>query len=344
MKRFAFPVFAILCLSIVFPIAVHGQDHYKGCPFSLDGTWQSSTDGQTNSTRARFSNGVMTELSRNTSGQGSEWQATSKSTYRLDDPKKPKAMILTKVEKGAGLSVGTTLDVKAFDDGMFVTSAAGEKAGAVTRWTRIDPDRYFLVLAAGKGDAFLGGPAFAELIRTDGVHTQTDAVGTWPVHRQFDSYPMMGVISDDLLKHFENEPINDEEYMFRLELPAGPYNRALEVLKSWRRRAEEGNMLYAVVYENNEVFLNQLVSSLNQADELAWNQGTPCGDTIKLYKLTWLLNDMVVARHSMSQVPYYFFKKLRELNSSLHLSDSQFRAAMAGDGSGPVAVNQSSAR
>ena len=344
MKRFAFPVSLIFCCVAMFPTAFQGQDHYKGCPFDLTGTWRSSTSGQANPTLARFSHGLMTELSHNTSGQGPEWQATSKSTYRLDDAKKPTAMILTKVEKGGGLSVGATLEIKAFDDGMFVTGVAGEKEGALTRWIRIDPYRYFLILAAGKGDPMTGGPAFAELIKTDGVHTQTDALGTWPVHRQFDSYAMMGVISEDLLKHFENEPINDEEYMFRLELTAGPYNRALEVLKSWQRRVAEGNALYAVVYENNEVFLNQLVSSLNEADELAWNQGTPCGDTIKLYKMTWLEKDMVVARHSMSQVPYYFFKKLRELNPSLHLSDSEFRAAMAGDQSGPVAINQSSAR
>lgn len=342
MKRFAFPISLLLVLLVVLPVALVAQDHYAGCPFSLNGTWRSSTDGQQNSALVRFSNGVMTELSRNTSGKGPEWEETSKSRYRLDDPKKPGAMILTKIDKGKGLSTGATLEIKAFDDGMFITGMVG---GPMTRWTRIDPYRYFLVLAAGKGDSFLGGPAFAELIKTDGVHAQTDSLGTWPVHRQFDAFAVMGVISPDLLKHFDNEPANDDEgSMFRLELTAGPYNRALEVLKSWRRRVAEGNELYAVVYENNEVFLNQLVSSLNEADELSWNRGTPCGATIELYKMTWLLKDKVIAEHSMSEVPYYFFKKLRELNPSLHLSDSQFRAAMSGEPSGPVAVNQSSAR
>lgn len=328
----------------MFPIALKGQDSYKGCPFTLSGTWRSSTAGQTHPTLTRFSNGVMTELSRNTSGQGPEWKATGESKYSLDNPKKPTVMVLTKMDKAGGLSLGTTLEIKAFDDGMFLTAPAEEKGGVLTRWIRIDPYRYFLVLAAGKGDPLTGGPAFAELIKTDSIHTQTDALGTWPVHRQFDSYPIMGVISEDLLKHFENGPLNNDEYVFRLELTAGPYNRALEVLKTWQRRVAEGNLLYEVIYEDNEVFLNQLVSSLNEADELAWNQGTPCGDTIKLYKLTWLLKDKVVGQHNMSQVPYYFFKKLREMNSSLHLTDSEFRAAMAGDQSGPVAVNQPSAR
>lgn len=344
MKWFTFPASVVFCCLAMFPIALQSQDRYQGCPFTLNGTWRSSTAGQTNPTLMRFSDGVVTELSRNTSGQGTKWHAEGKSKYSLDDPKKPTAMVLTKMDKASGLSVGNTLKIKAFDDGMFLTAPAGEKEGNLTRWIRIDRHRYFLVLAAGKGDPMTGGPAFAELIKTDGIHTQTDALGTWPVHRQFDSYPVMGVISEDLLKHFENGPVDADEYVFRLELTAGPYNRALEVLKSWQRRVAEGNTLYAVVYENNEVFLNQLVSSLNEADELAWNQGTPCGDTIKLYRLTWLLNDKVVAQHNMSQVPYYFFQKLRELNSSLHLSDSEFRAAMAGEQSGPVAVNQPSAR
>lgn len=341
MKRFAVSIPLFFFLFATFPTLLAGQDHYKGCPFSLTGTWRSSTDGQLNPTLARFSNGVMTQLARNTSGTGPEWQPVSKSTYRLDDPKKPTAMIVTEVQKGGGLSTGTTLEIKAFDDGMFVTGMVGSP---MTRWTRVDPYRYFLVLAAGKGNPYVGGPAFAELIKTDGVHAQTDALGTWPVPRQFDSVTAMGVIPEDIRKHFDNEPVSEEESMLRLELTAGPYNRALEVLKTWQRRVDEGNTLYAVTYENNEVFLNQLVSSLNEADEMAWSQGTRCGDTIKLYKMTWASGDEIISAHNMSQVPYYFFKKLRELNPSLHLSDSQFRAAMAGDQSSPVALNQSSAR
>jgi hypothetical protein len=345
MKWFPFPASVVFCCLAIFSNVVQSQDRYQGCPFTLNGTWRSSTAGQTNPNLTRFSNGIMTELSRRNSSDGHDWHATEKSSYKLDDPNKPTAMILTKMGGTGSPSANTTLDIKAFDDGMFLTAPAGEKTGDLTRWIRIDHYRYFLILAAGKGDPMTGGPAFAELIKTDGIHTQTDALGTWPVHRQFDSYPAMGVISEDLIKHFENGPLNNEdEYVFRLQLTAGPYNRALEVLKSWQRRVAEGNTLYAVVYENNEVFLNQLVSSLDEADELAWNQGTPCGDTIKLYRLTWLLNDKVVAQHNMSQVPYYFFRKLRELNSSLHLTDSEFRAAMAGDQSGPIAVNQPSAR
>lgn len=336
MKRFAFLIFLLSCFFLViFSALLVAQDRYEGCPFSLNGTWRSTTDGQMNPTLARFANGVMTELSRNTSGKGSEWQATSRSKYRLDDPKKPKSMILTKVQKSGGLSVGTTLEIKTFDDGMFITGMVG---GPLTRWTRIDPYRYFVVLSAGKGEPDVGGPGFAELIKTDGAHTQTDTFGAWPVIRRFDHYTEIGIVPDDLLKQFDKEPPPGTGAMLRIEVTAGPYNRALEVMKSWQRRYDEGNMLYQYAYINNQVYLNQLVSSLNESDVLAWNQGKPCGHTINLYVMTELLNDEVMKNNNYLQAPYYFFRKLREMNESQHLNDSQFHAALAGEQSNAVAM------
>lgn len=336
MKRLTFPIALIVSALVLFPRATFGQDHYEGCPFSLNGTWRSSTDGQMNPTLARFSDGVMTELARNTSGKGPEWTASGKSRYRLDNPKKPKAMILTKVEKGNPLSAGTTLEIKAFDDGMFVTGLVG---GPMTRWTRIDPYRYFVVLAAGRGEPDTGGPGFAELIKTDGVHTEIDTFGAWPVRRQFDSISQLGVVPEDLRKQFDHEPGKDAGSMLRVEVTAGPYNRALKVMKTWQRRSEENTLLYPYPYLNNQVYLNQLVSSLNKADVLAWGQGTPCGKTINLYVMTEILGqDEVMRTNNFNQAPYYFFKKLREMNNTLHLSDSQFQAAMAGGQSNAVAM------
>ncbi|HEY6349532.1 MAG TPA: hypothetical protein VI636_09000 [Candidatus Angelobacter sp.] len=338
MKRFAFPFLPIFVFPVLCTIALYAQEHKQGCQFNIAGTWQSSTHGQMNPTRQHFSaNGVMIDLSRNTSGKGPEWQVTGKSRYRLDDPKKPKAMILTKVEKGSRLAAGTTLEIKTFDDGMFLTGMVG---GDLTRWTRIDSYRYFVVLAAGKGDPGFGGPGFAILIKTDGVYTETNTFGTWPEVNELERHPMIGVIPEEVRKQFDNEPVGDTGSMLRLEVTAGPYNRALEVMKTWQRRAEENQLLYPTIpYLNNAVYLNQLTSSLNETDVLSWSQGTPCTETIKLQKLTWLLNDDIMSKHNLTQTPYYLFKTLRELNSSLHLSDNQFHAALTGDPSGAVAIS-----
>src|SRR5580704_2101032 len=118
MKQFAFSFSLIPILLGLFPTAVAGQEQQNGCQFDITGTWQSSTPGQMNSTRLRFgANGVMTKLSRGSSSQTSAWQATSKSTYKLDDPKAPKTMMVTPVDKSA---VPTALQIKTFDNGLFV--------------------------------------------------------------------------------------------------------------------------------------------------------------------------------------------------------------------------------
>jgi hypothetical protein len=280
-----------------------------------------------NPVREHFGNGVMTELSRNTTDQ---WKAARKSHYKLDDPKKPKTMIVTIKGDGHG-SVSNTLEIETFDDGMFVTKASGEP-GAVTRWTRVDPYRYFVVLAAGKGDPGFGAAGFAMLVKTDGTHTQTDALGSYPVVTPLQRYAVFGEISEEIRNQYEKDPVDDSGSMLRLEVTAGPYNRALEVLKTWQRRVDEDQVLYPTIpYLNNAVYLNQLTSSLNETGVLTWKGGTPCAETIKLQKLTWLLSDPIMAKHNLTQTPYYLFKTLRELNGALHLSDNQFHAALSGE-------------
>jgi hypothetical protein len=338
MKRLAFPFSFVLL--VVFPGVLLGQVEQKACEFNILGTWRSSTDGQISPTRQRFgSNGVVTELARSSSNQGPEWQARSKSTYKLDDPKAPKAVSLTPINNGGRASVGSTLQIKTFDDGLFVTAVGGNAGAALIRWTRVDPERYFVVLAAGKGDPGFGAAGFAMLIKTDGMHTQRHAFGVYPVVNPLERHPVLGIIPANLRKQFEREPTGDTGAMLRLEVTAGPYNRALEVLKTWERRAEENTLLYAVPYLNNAVYLNQLASSLNETGVLEWRGGTPCTETIKLQKLTWQLDDPIMTKHNLTQTPYYFFKTLRQLNNSLHLDDKTFRAALAGDRSAAVLIS-----
>jgi hypothetical protein len=339
MKRLAFSFSLGLLFIFLFPGILLSQDE-KACQFSILGTWQSSTDGRINPTRHRFgSNGVVTELSHSSSDKGSEWQARSESGYKLDDPKAPKAINLTPVGKNGRSPHSANLRIATFDDGLFVTSPSDGPGTVVTRWTRVDPARYFVVLAAGKGDTGFGAAGFAMLIKTDGVHTQKHAFGVYPVVNRYERHPILGAIPASVRKQFEHEPVGDSGAMLRLEVTAGPYNRALDVLKTWERRADENTLLYTVPYLNNAVYLNQLVSSLNETGVLTWRGGEPCTETIKLQKLTWLLNDPIMTKHNLTQTPYYLFKTLRQLNSSLHLDDRTFYAALAGDQSAAVMIS-----
>jgi hypothetical protein len=340
MKRFAyFFSFVVVCLSL-FPGVPVGQGQDKACQFNILGTWQLSTDGHVNPTRERFgSGGIVTELSRHSSDKSSEWQVGSKSTYKLDNPKTPKELNIDSIDKDRRPSALSALQITTFDDGLLVTKPVGDPHATPTRWTRIDPQRYFVVLAAGKGETGFGAAGFAMLIKTDGVHTQRNTFGVYPVVHRYERHPILGVIPATIRKQFDHEPVGDTGSMLRLEVTAGPYNRALEVMKTWERRAAENALLYTVPYLNNAVYLNQLVSSLNETGVLTWRGGEQCTETIKLQKLTWLLSDPIMTRHNLTQTPYYLFKTLRQLNSSLHLGDSQFHAALAGDQSAAVMIS-----
>jgi hypothetical protein len=316
MKRIVFLVFFFTPLCFVYPPA-SAQEGPPVCDFNIVGTWQQSTEGLPNHTLLRFNpNGVVTVLSPNNPGQGPEMRATDWSTYKLDNPKAPKAIRLSPIKKnGEQINPGeiTTIDITKFDDGSFtsvVNSNAGEE---LSQWTRVDPYRYFVILAAAKATPGYGGPAFAMLIKTDGHQSQTEAFGLYetdPVHH----YVEMGTIAEETRKKFDTDPRDDSAAMLRLEVSAGPYRRALKVLKTWERRARENTLLYQdIPYLNNAVYLNQLASSLND-----------CGETIKLQKLTWRIDDPIITKQNLPQVPYFFIKELWRLNSTLHVKDDKF--------------------
>jgi hypothetical protein len=84
------------------------------------------------------------------------------------------------------------------------------------------------------------------------------------------------------------------------------------VLKTWERRARENTLLYPdIPYLNNAVYLNQLAGSLND-----------CTETIQLEKLTWRIDDPIITKQNLPQVPYFFIRDMRERNRALHVKDA----------------------
>ena len=69
------------------------------------------------------------------------------------------------------------MEITGYDD----TSLTFVKPGSTpTRWVRVDPNRYFIVLAGRIGTFYdRSGPTFPMLIKTDGQQTQIDAVGIY---------------------------------------------------------------------------------------------------------------------------------------------------------------------
>jgi hypothetical protein len=316
-KRIVFLVLSALFFICVHPVA-SSQDEPVVCQFNMVGTWQLTTEGHANPTLLRFkSDGVVTVLSPHTpGGDASDWQATDWSTYKLDNPTAPKVIRLSPIKKnGEAIEPGqiTEIDITTRDDGAFTSAVKSNADVELTKWTRLDPYQYFVVFAAAKGTPGYGSPAFAEVIKTDGHQSQIDSFGLYEtdsVHH----YVEVGPISEELRKKYENEPRDDSAVLFRVEVSAGPYRRALKILKTWERRARENTLLYPdIPYLNNAVYLNQLASSLND-----------CSQTIKLEKLTWRIDDPIITKTNLPQVPYVFIKEIRQQNPELHVSDSKF--------------------
>jgi hypothetical protein len=194
----------------------------------------------------------------------------------------------------------------------------------LTRWIRVDPYRYFVVLVSGKGTPGYGAPAFAMLIKTDGTQMQTEAFGSYPYKDGKVDTVAVAPIPEEIRKQFDKEPQDDSAIMLRLEVTAGPFNRAMKILKTWERRSRENTMLYNIPYLDNAVYLNQLASSLND-----------CAETIKLQTLTWRIDDPIISKQNLPQVPYFFIKELRTLNNDLHVKDDKFHERLQANNLSP---------
>lgn len=309
MKRFAIFFSSMLICLMAAPTAF-GQ---KGCELSVVGTWKAANPNESNSVLYRFgADGAVTMLSSG-AGQGSTERQIGTATYTLDDPKAPKTILIKTSKEVGGFAEGiTSMDITAYDD----ISVTFKKPGSEPiRWVKDDPYRYFMVLAGRIRTFYDGsGPTFPMMIKTDGRQTQIDAVGTYPAG----SYWAFGSIPPEIYNQFMNEPRTDSDVLLRLELSGVQYERAVKVVRTWDRRVREGDLLYPDVIMDNILLAKQVTESLNQ-----------CGEKFKLYKLDWSLEDRISSSsprddNPFSRIPFLYFKELRRLNESRHVTDEMF--------------------
>ncbi|MFY9607902.1 MAG: hypothetical protein WAU45_04710 [Blastocatellia bacterium] len=308
MKRPAIiSAFILICLTAT-PAAL-GQ---KGCEFNIVGTWKAEKSDDANPILYRFTpDGKLTVLSG--SGQGSELREIASAVHMVDNPKAPKVIVVKADKEGGGFALGTTsMDITRYDD----TTVTFVKPGsAPTRWVRVDPHRYFIVLAGRMGTFYDGsGPTFPMLIKMDGRQTQIDAVGIYAAGGQW----AFGTIPPETYNQFVKEPRKDMEVMLRLEITAAQYERALKIVKTWERRARNNELLYQDLTMNNILVAKEVTETLNL-----------CGEKFKLYKLDWSMEDHISTSSPLdatpiSRIPFFYFKELKRLNQSLHVPDAKF--------------------
>lgn len=170
------------------------------------------------------------------------------------------------------------------------------------------PERHFVVFAA-QTDVFFdrSGPSFVMLIRTAPDAVDVGAVGIYEV----DKAPAFGAVPEKTYSRFLAGTPSSSDVVLRLEVNAAQYEKVLQVLKTWDRRARERTLLYPDLFMNNVMFVKRAAEALEC-----------CGGAIDLYELDWGLEDDISEHNIPSRIPFQYFKELRRLNESRHVRDA----------------------
>ena len=287
----------------------------NSCKFNIVGTWKA----QISPTEARLytfdANGVVKVL--NVSGADKPTEiATAK--YELDDPKAPEEISFT--ASGKNRIFGRTriaMKVTGFNDSSITCQVPGV---GESRWTRVDPDRYFIVLVAREGEfKDNSGSAFPVVIKQmTGGTSRIDGAGIYSDK----GTPAFGTVPSSAYQEYLRDARGDSEVILRLEINSRQYERALKVVQEWQRRAREGAMLYTsdnALSEplplNNILLVKAVTETLNV-----------CQNDIDLYKLDYVFpGDWITNLYGPEFVPFFYFKELRKRNEARHIEYTKFQ-------------------
>ncbi len=288
----------------------------KSCSFDIVGTWKA----QISSTEARLyqfdANGVVTVLSA--AGTAEPQQIATAKYEVINDLGKPESVSFTASGKNRIFgAVKKTMKLVSYDDTSITCAISGI---GTTRWTRVDPDRYFIVLSARKGEFYdTSGSAFPMVIRLAGGVPTIDAFGVYLAKdgRAF------GTVPPAVYKEYLREARNDSETTLRLEINSRQYERALKIIKEWERRDRENALLYITGKDvsddptalNNILVVKAVAETLNQ-----------CSADFNLYPLNYVVaDDWITNKVTSAFVPFYYFQELRRRNEARHIDDRKFQ-------------------
>jgi hypothetical protein len=288
----------------------------KSCSFDLVGTWKAQVSSNEAILYRFDSKGDVTVLSAPEKG---EPQQIATARYEIiKDLGKPESVLFTASGRNRIFgAVRKTMKLVSYDDTSITCAIPGV---GTTRWTRVDPDRYFIVLAARKGEFYdTSGSAFPMVIKlADGVPT----INAFGVYLAKDGRNF-GTVPPAIYKEYLREARNDSETTLRLEINSRQYERALKVIKEWERRAREDALLYITGKDvaddptslNNILVVKAVTETLNQ-----------CSADVNLYKLNYVVaDDWITNKVTSAFVPFYYFQELRKRNEARHIPDQKFQ-------------------
>ena len=290
------------------------QLQQKKCPFNIIGTWKV----QVSPTEARLytfdAEGVFKVLK--VTGGAQHEIATGKYEL-LDNPKAPEQIALTSTGKSRIFGrAKTAMKIVSYDDSSLTCDIPGI---GTTRWTREDPNRYFIVFVARKGEFYEGsGSAFPLLIKTSGKVSTVEGAGIYSEG----GMATFGAVPPSVYKDYLRDARGDSEVILRLEINSGQYERSLKIVQDWQRRAREGTLLYDKDSThtppgplNNILLIKTVTETLNL-----------CRNDFDLYKLDYEYpTDWIANEISPEFVPFFLFKELKKRNEARHIEYKKFQ-------------------
>ena len=306
---------SLLALLVVGSILPGVAQQQKKCKFDIVGTWKA----QISPTEARLytfdANGVVKMF--NASGTDKPTEIATAKYELLEDPKAPEEISITASGKNRFFGrAQTTMKVVSFNDSSITCQIPGL---GETRWTRVDPDRYFIVLVARRGEFYDdSGSAFPVVVKLAGGVSKVDGAGIYSDK----GTAAFGAVPAAAFKEYLREARGDSEVILRLEINSRQYERALKVVLEWQRRAREGALLYtsdnaltAPMPLNNILLVKAATETLNL-----------CQDDFDLYKLDYVFpGDWIANDYGPEFIPFMYFKELRKRNEARHIEYNKFQ-------------------
>ena len=315
MKRNA--IISLVALLLVGSTVTVLAQREKRCQFNIVGTWKA----QISTTEARLysfdANGEVKVLT--VSGTATPREVATAKYKLLDNPKAPEQNIslrATGKNRIFGRSI-TAMKVVSYSDSSITCEIPG--VVGTTQWTRVDPDRYFIILVAREKEFYdKSGSAFPIVIKLAGGVAKFDAAGLYSDRGE----AAFGAVPPATLKEYLREARGDSEVILRLEINSQQYERASKIVQEWQRRAREGMLLYTLDNSLSAPFpLNNilLVKAVTETLNL-------CQNDVDLYKLDYVLaNDWITNEYAPEFVPFLYFKELRRMNEARHIEYKKFQ-------------------
>jgi hypothetical protein len=303
---------SVFMVSLFLAVSVFAQ---QACTFTITGDWESTAPGASAPDVFRFgSDGTVTLLSpAETSAHAGKMV---RAAYKLDSSQPPKTLEFKPLAGSSIFPWGFgRMEMVNVGDNSFATVKTGSTPSS-SSWLRHDRDKYFVVLAAHRGTPpHFGGPAFVMLIRKPITgDVQVDNFGLYYRDRQ----RINGTVPAEIARQYAAELPPDQDAVLRLEVTAPQFARAMKIVHDWQKRAADGTLLFpSYSYLNVVVPLKEVAESLNA-----------CGETIKLHKLTWMVDDEIGADFAEWELSYQYVKKLRELNQQANLTGAKLHEAL----------------